>query len=93
MRRWCPATLKDVFRIDIPIVRHAQEVNYLHHLSRLVWLVDVASEYRGLDLFLLEGPIGEFYLVKDADAWWREPKRENGNGTAHGIFDSSGGTA
>lgn len=33
--RWGPSTLKNVFMIDMPVERHAQEVNYLHLLIRL----------------------------------------------------------
>lgn len=33
--------------------------------------VNFTSEYRGLNMYCLEGSIDGFYLVKDADAWCR----------------------
>lgn len=76
LRRWCPGTLKDVFGFDMPIIRHEQKVNYLRCLLRLVRNVSVTFEYRGLDLCCFDTPMDGFYLVKEADTWWRELKFE-----------------
>lgn len=44
LRRWCPDTLKVVLRFDMSIVRHAQEMNHFRCLTRIVRIVNVASE-------------------------------------------------
>lgn len=56
----------------MPIIHHAKKVGFLRRLLRLVRNIDVASEYRGLDLCCLEDPLDGFYLVKDGNAWWRK---------------------
>lgn len=61
--------MKDLFRFDMPIVRHTQEVHYLFHLLRLVQNVEVASEFRELDLRCFECPSDGFDLLNNADAW------------------------
>lgn len=60
----------------MPIVPHLQEMNHLRRLFRLAWNADVASEYRGLDLWCFEDPIDGVYLVRGVDDWWRELKLE-----------------
>lgn len=67
--RWCPATLKEVFGFDMPIVSHAEEVGNLNRLLSFARNVDVAFMYRGLDLCSFKDPLNGFYLVKGADAW------------------------
>lgn len=59
------------------ILRHAKELGHLFCSLRLVRIVHDMSEYRGLDLACFESPIDGFYLVKDADARWRELEFED----------------
>lgn len=66
-----PGTLRDMLGFEMPIVRHAMDVDYLHHLLRLVRNVVVTPEFRDLNLCYFEHPIDGFYLVKDTDALCR----------------------
>lgn len=76
LRRLLPGKLKDVFGFDMLILCHAEEVGYLLRLLRFVWNFDVTNSYRGLDLSSFEIPIDWFYLLKEANARWRELKFE-----------------
>lgn len=69
LTRWCLVRLKNVFGLDMPIVRHTKEVGYLHHSLRPVQNVDVTSEYRGFDFRCFVDPIDGSYIVEDAVAW------------------------
>lgn len=76
LRKWWTSTLKDNFSIDMTIVHQARGVDYLQSLLSLTWNVNVASQYRGLDLCCFEDPIDGLFLVMDADAWWLELELE-----------------
>lgn len=76
LRRWCPDTMKDVFWFDMLIVRHTQEVSYLHRSLSFVRNVVMALECRELHQCCFEDPIDGFHGVKDADGWWREMEFE-----------------
>lgn len=72
LERWCSGTLGDMLVFGMPIIRHAEETGYPRHLVPLVRNINVTSEYRGLNFCCLEDSLDEFYLVQDAEAWWRE---------------------
>lgn len=67
---WCSRTLRDVLGFDMPIVRHAEVVGYLHRLLRFVRNVNVTYESRGHEHFCFKDPIDRIYLLKNADAKW-----------------------
>lgn len=51
LRRRCLGTLRDVLGFDILIVGHAQEIDCLRHLLRLVRNVETLSDWGRLELF------------------------------------------
>lgn len=59
----------DVFWFDMYIVRHAEHMNYYRRLVRFFRSADIATDYRRLDVPLLQEPINGFHLVKSADAF------------------------
>lgn len=92
-RRWCPDTPTDTFGFDMLIVRHVEEVRYLHSLLRFVRNVDFTSEYHGLDVCGFVHPIDGFYFVKAADACWRELDIRGRQRNRGWLRDSSGDIA
>lgn len=60
--------LKDVSAFDVSILRHAEDVNYLLHLIRLVQKLDVAPEYPGPDLFCFVYLTDALHLFKNTHA-------------------------
>lgn len=87
----CTGTLKDIFRFDTAIIRHAEKVGILRCLLRLVQNVGATSKYRGLDFYCLENLLDGFYLMKDSDECGRELDSGVGNDIMRVVCGSSSG--
>lgn len=61
--------MNNAFVVDMPVVRHAEEIGYLRHLLGLVQIFDIMFEIRDFDLCCSKDPVDGIYFVKDADAW------------------------
>lgn len=77
-RRWtsfgnrCSDVMRPIGSFDMPFVRHPDEVLYVRK-QRASWLQ--VDELPGVDLVkgcCIPRPFDQFYLVKEASAWWCE---------------------
>lgn len=58
--------------LQMPIICHIDEADYLRRLLCVVWNFNVACKYHGFDVCCFKDPIDGFYLLKVVHAWWSE---------------------
>lgn len=58
--------------LDMPLVRHEDESNYVHRLATLLENAGAVKGLIELEAYCLDRPYYRYYLICDEDTWCRE---------------------